>query len=77
MNIPPMPVLELTFQQLFEMKKFHLELEKADNEVLVEAALALQQNNYMLRNTISNLIHHWPNYETDDPGAYLPEEPVD
>ena len=78
MNLPPPPVLDLSYSQMFQLKALSMECQKASPEVLTEAVIAAQQSNYVLQNTISNLLRHWPIHaETDNPGTDIPEEYTD
>ena len=78
MKVPPPPVLDLSYHQMFQLKALAMECEKANHETLVEAVVAAQKSNYVLQNTISNLLLHWPiNVESDDSRADFPEEYTD
>ena len=78
MNIPPPPVTELSYGQLFQLKKLALECDSADRQTIVEALVESQKSCYMLRNTITNLLKHWPSdVKAFDSGAELPQEPTD
>ena len=58
---PPPPVLELTMEQNFKMRRLDDLLPEASKEDLITVFVALQRQNYVLANTISNLIKQWPN----------------
>ncbi len=57
----PFPDLELTVEQQFELKKLEEAIETASRENLEHSVWELSRQIYILRNTIKNLIKHWPN----------------
>lgn len=57
----PFPVLELTVEQQFELKKLEESIEQASRETLEDAVWQQTRQVFLLRNTIKNLIKHWPN----------------
>lgn len=57
----PFPDLELTVEQQFELKKLEEAIESASRESLENSVWELSRQIYILRNTIKNLIKHWPN----------------
>lgn len=57
----PFPDLELTVEQQFELKKLEEAIENASRESLENSVWELSRQIYILRNTIKNLIKHWPN----------------
>lgn len=57
----PFPVLELTVEQQFELKKLEESIEQASRETLEDAVWQQTRQLFLLRNTIKNLIKHWPN----------------
>mgnify|MGYP003116773911 FL=1 len=57
---PPPPVTELTMEQQFKMRRLDDLLPKADKEDLITLMTALQHQNYVLCNTVSNLVKEWP-----------------
>jgi len=57
----PFPDLELTVEQQFELKKLEEAIETASRESLEHSVWELSRQIYVLRNTIKNLIKHWPN----------------
>ena len=59
---PPPPVTELTVEQEFKMRRLTDLLPKADKKDIVTIYLALQKQNFVLANTVSNLIKQWPNH---------------
>ena len=70
-DIPP-PILELTFEQQFEMTKLLKSIEEADRDVVITACRELLRHNFILKSTLSNLLHHWNddiNFGPNDEGA--------
>ena len=59
-NLPPMPVLELTMEQEFNIRQIEELLKKADKEDIITVFLALQTQCHVMRNTIAKLIEEWP-----------------
>jgi hypothetical protein len=57
----PFPDLELTVEQQFELKKLEEAIDDASRESLEHSVWELSRQIYILRNTIKNLIKHWPN----------------
>jgi hypothetical protein len=57
-----MPIVELTMEQEFKMRRMEDLLPDADKKDLITILLALQHQNYVLCNTVSNLIKQWPNH---------------
>ena len=57
---PPPPVIELTMEQSFKMRRLEDLLPKSDKDDLITVFLALQRQNFVLSNTVSNLIKKWP-----------------
>ena len=60
-NPPRMPVLELTMVQEFRLRQIEdaLNNEDIDKEALVTVFLALQHQNFVLSNTVKNLVSKW------------------
>ncbi len=65
-----MPIVELTMEQEFKMRRMEDLLPEADKKDLVTILIALQHQNYVLCNTVSNLVKQWPNHPPT-----TPEEP--
>lgn len=59
-GIPPGPVIELTMEQSFKLRRLEDLLPKADKEDIVTLFMALQRQNFALVNTVSNLVKQWP-----------------
>ena len=64
----PWPKFELTFEQNFELAKLTKGISEANVEEVRECCYALLKHNYILKNTLNNLIHEWYG-DYDDPGA--------
>ena len=58
---PPMPVIELTMEQQFKLRRLEDLLPEADKTDIITLFLALQRQNYALSNSLTNLLKHWPN----------------
>ena len=59
---PPPPITELTMEQEFKMRRLDDMLPTADKEDLITVFVALQRQNFVLSNTVSNLVKQWPNH---------------
>jgi len=71
----PAPVLELSFEQTFEMAKITKGIEDAEPETLVIVCKELLRHNFLLKSTCLNLVHHWnDDTEFDDKGANASKE---
>ena len=62
-----MPVLELTMEQDFKIRRMEDLLPDAEKDDLITILLALQHQNYVLCNTVSNLVKQWPNHPHTTP----------
>jgi hypothetical protein len=69
-GFPPPPVVELTMEQQFKLRRLEDLLPEAEKADLITVFLALQRQNYCLSNTVSNLVKKWPN----NPLLTTPEE---
>lgn len=56
---PPMPVVELTMEQDFKIRRLEDLLPKAERDDIITILLALQRQNFALTNTLNNLLKHW------------------
>ena len=58
----PKPIIELTMEQDFQMKKLELRLSSGEvkYEDLATVFLAMQHQNFVLSNSITNLVDKWP-----------------
>ena len=59
---PPPPVTELTFEQDFKMRQIEDALNKSTTakEDIITVFLALQRQNFVLSNSLTNLVKKWP-----------------
>ena len=55
-----MPIVELTMEQDFKIRRMEDLLPNADKDDIITILLALQHQNYVLCNTVSNLVKQWP-----------------
>jgi len=55
-----MPIATLTMEQNFQMRKIEDGIKHADREELITIFLALQRQNFVLTNNLSNLLTKWP-----------------
>lgn len=55
-----MPIIELTMEQEFKLRRMTDILPEASKEDLITVFLALQRQNFVLSNTVSNLVKQWP-----------------
>ena len=69
-GFPPPPVVELTMEQQFKLRRLEDLLPEAEKADLITVFLALQRQNYCLSNTVSNLVKKWPS----NPLLTTPEE---
>ena len=70
-NLPPPPVLELTMEQEFTLRRIGDLLKDADKEDIITVFMALQKQNYCLSNTIRNLLKEWSHQRTTNEEASL------
>jgi hypothetical protein len=58
----PAPVTEMTMEQQFKMKQIEnaLRSDDAQKEDIITIFLSLQHQNFVLINTVSNLVKKWP-----------------
>jgi hypothetical protein len=71
---PPPPVIELTVEQSFKLRRLQDLLPNADKKDIITVLMALQHQNFVLANSISNLVKQWPTAIQRDP-AITSEEP--
>ncbi len=57
-------------EQQFKMRRLHDLLPKATKEDLITVFIALQEQNYVLCNTVQNLVKQWPTHP-----LITPEDP--
>ena len=68
-----MPVMELTMEQDFNLRRIEDLLPEASKEDLITVFMALQKQNYCLSNTIKNLLKEWPTHPPtteEDPSKF-------
>ena len=61
---PPPPITELTLEQDLKLRVLHDKLQEGyhdKKEDVITLLLALQHQNFIMSNSIENLIHKWPN----------------
>ena len=69
--LPP-PVTKLTLEKEFKVATLLGDIEKASPEQTLEICQTLLKHNFLLKNTLNNIIDAW--HELDAAGADLPEE---
>ena len=59
---PPPPITKLTTEQEFKLRQLEITLPKDDvrKEDVITVFLALQKQNYILINSLTNLVAKWP-----------------
>ena len=59
---PPPPITELTMEQDLKLRQIELTLEKEDIDLdaFKTIFLALQHQNFVLGNSLTNLVEKWP-----------------
>ena len=59
---PPPPITELTMEQDLQLRKLELSLNSGNvrHEDIVTVFLAMQRQNFVMGNSIKNLIDKWP-----------------
>jgi hypothetical protein len=66
--------MELTVEQSFKLRRLEDLLPSADKEDIITVFMALQRQNFVLSNSISNLVKQWPTVVQRVP-AITSEEP--
>ena len=56
---PPMPTVELTVEQSFKMRRLEDLLPEASKEDIITILLALQRQNFVLGNNLTQLLKAW------------------
>jgi len=66
---PPPPITELTLEQQFKMRQIEdaLKNEESAKEDIITVFLALQKQNFVLSNSLTNLLKNWPKPTQLDP----------
>lgn len=57
--IPPPPVLELTVEQFFKLRRIEDLCQELDKKEIINHFLQVQKQNFILNNTVRNLLQHW------------------
>ena len=65
---PPPPITKLTHEQDFRLRQLEIMLPKdeVDKKDIITLLLALQKQNFVLSNSMMNLVENWP-IELDEP----------
>ena len=71
--LPP-PVVSLTLEQQFKVASLISDIERASPDQMVTICESLLNQNFVLKNSLNNIIHAW--YETNTTGTDLPEERI-
>ena len=60
-GIPP-PITELTLQQDLKLRQLEIQLNRDDIDMkdVITVFLALQKQNFVLSNSLTNLVNKWP-----------------
>ena len=60
-GIPP-PITELTLQQDLKLRQLEIQLNRDDIDIkdVITVFLALQKQNFVLSNSLTNLVNKWP-----------------
>jgi len=68
---PPPPIVELTMEQQFKMRQIEDALKHPDSakEDIITIFLALQKQNFVLGNSLTNLVKNWPKPTQLDPST--------
>ena len=66
---PPPPIVELTIEQQFKMRQIEdaLRKEESAKKDIITIFLALQKQNFVLSNSLTNLLKNWPKPTQLDP----------
>ena len=65
----PAPITELTVEQDFQLRKIYDQLIKPETqkEDIITVFMALQEQNFVLGNSLTNLVKKWPKTRRDQP----------
>ena len=58
-GVPPPPIINLTMEQEFQLKKIEGLLKEASREDIITVFMALQEQCYVLSNNVANLVKKW------------------
>ena len=64
-SIPPMPITELTMEQSFKLRRLEDLLPEADKADIITVLLALQRQNFVLGNNLTQLLKAWTTTDED------------
>ena len=59
-----MPIVDLTMEQEFKLRRLDDLLPKADKEDIITLFMALQKQCFVLGNNVSQLVKEWPFHPT-------------
>jgi hypothetical protein len=59
--------MELTMEQSFKLRRLEDLLPNADKADIITVFMALQRQNFVLSNSLSNLVKQWPTVVQRDP----------
>ena len=65
----PPPITELTMEQQFKIRRMKDLLPEADKSDIIELLMALQHQNFVLSNSVMNLVKEWPTRPPTTPVA--------
>ena len=68
---PPPPITDVTLEQSFKLRQIEDALNKDETrkEDIITVFMALQKQNFVLANSLSNLLKHWPTPTQLDPAT--------
>jgi len=68
---PPPPITELTLEQQFKLRQIEdaLKNEESRKEDIITIFMALQKQNFVLSNSLTNLVKNWPKPTQLDPST--------
>jgi len=68
---PPPPITELTLEQQFKLRQIEdaLKNEESRKEDIITIFMALQKQNFVLSNSLTNLLKNWPKPTQLDPST--------
>ncbi len=69
---PPPPITKLTHEQDFRLRQLEVMLPKdeVDKKDIITLLLALQKQNFVLCNSMMNLVENWPE-QLDEPPIFI------
>ena len=65
----PQPITKLTVEQDFQLRRIYDQLIKPETkkEDIITVFMALQEQCFVLGNSLTNLVHKWPKTKSDHP----------